>query len=423
MFSKFLLMMRDGKYYGPLIASYLAVAFVFVVNILMARMMGAQDFGVISIIIGWALLAATLGHAGMPALSLREMSSIDQSTHLKAGLVPTALMTVTLCTLTVGIPIAVAYNLTSGAAFLPNMLSSVAIVGLALASVYITLMSVVWRTMELPILSVVIDKVWRPAGFLVVLAVFFGSGLNSDQVIIGMLGFGLICAAAMAAHIHTRFADLTLGKIKDIPGAMKAGWSFWVSRFSPNVIKRSDIIILGLTQGPVATALYVVAQRFSELGTIAGASLNTIIGPKMSLQSGEADASVKKKGQIALLKESLILSILLGVPACLIIGVASDFALALMGQEFRSAKTALIILLVASLVVIAGRPSALLLGMSGREGVVAKINFVALVIHVILFSALSIIWGLEGAAFARLITLCGAHGSTMFVVFRSLKAQ
>lgn len=155
-----------------------------------------------------------------------------------------------------------------------------------------------------------------------------------------------------------------------------------------------DVLLVGVIAGSAAAGVYGSAARFVAAGVVVATALRIVVAPRFSALL--ARGRTAEVGQLYVVTARWIL--LLGSPVHLTLAVFAPTVLGWLGPEFTDGATALAILCAGSVVVLAaGNVQALLL-MSGGSGVGALNKAVVLVVNVVGNLLLVPRWGIEAAA-------------------------
>lgn len=155
-----------------------------------------------------------------------------------------------------------------------------------------------------------------------------------------------------------------------------------------------DVLLVGVIAGAAAAGIYGSAARFVAAGVVVATALRIVVAPRFSALL--AQGRVEEVGQLYAVTARWIL--LFGAPVYLSLAAFAPTVLGWLGEGFASGRTAMVVLCLGSVVVLAaGNVQALLL-MSGRSGLGAMNKAVVLVLNVVGNVALVPVWGIEAAA-------------------------
>ena len=170
------------------------------------------------------------------------------------------------------------------------------------------------------------------------------------------------------------------------------------------ILGKSDIVMLGAMRSGEDVGLYAASSRLAFLLVYVMMAAEIILAPIMArLYAKDGKERLQK-----ILTRAVRITFLSVLPFGLILIFAGGNILLLFGHEFMAAKKALLILAVGRLADVAAGSGALLLGMAGYERTVTIIFLGAALENVILNALLIPKYGIEGAAFALVISLVGA---------------
>ncbi len=170
----------------------------------------------------------------------------------------------------------------------------------------------------------------------------------------------------------------------------------WAVAVLSQVIQWSSQLILGSWSTSENVAFFATAQRTAMLTSFVLFAVNTIAAPKFAEMHAKGDTDGLKRMAIT----SVRLMLLAAVPALLIMLVFPEWLMAFFGEEFRAASTALIILALGQFVNIATGSVGYLLSMTGHERNVRNNVFISAFIGITLGLLLIPSYGLLGASIA-----------------------
>ncbi len=227
----------------------------------------------------------------------------------------------------------------------------------------------------------------------------------------------LSAPAAMAINVGAAAAALAVGicwlrkvlpsEVKQAQPEYKAGFNLkaafpmLIYGGMQIILGQTDIVMLGVMRSTEEVGLYAAASRLAYLLVYVMVAANIIMAPIMArLYTNGEKARLQK-----ILTRAIRIAFLTVLPFGLLMIFLGENILIVFGHDFVAAKTALIILAVGRLVDVALGSAALVLSMTGYERIVA-VTFTSIVlINVILNGFLIPRYGIEGAAFASIISL------------------
>jgi O-antigen/teichoic acid export membrane protein len=166
------------------------------------------------------------------------------------------------------------------------------------------------------------------------------------------------------------------------------------------LLKRTDLIMLGLLVGPEAAGTYGAAARVSELSYFGLQSANAIMAPLIAeLYHSDRHSDLQ---QIVTWTARGSFGLYLIVAAALV--GAGTYVLALFGDAFVAGYGALVLLLGGQFANTAAGSVGFLMMMTGHEKESAQILAVAVTINILLNYGLIPVYGLEGAGIATAST-------------------
>ena len=185
---------------------------------------------------------------------------------------------------------------------------------------------------------------------------------------------------------------------------LKAAFPMLVYGGMQIILGQTDIVMLGVMRNAEEVGLYAAASRLAYLLVYVMFATDIIMAPIMA----RLYANGEKARLQNILTRAVRIAFLTVLPFGLFLIFSGEKILIVFGHDFVAAKTALVILAVGRLVDVALGSAALVLSMTGYERIVA-VTFASLaMINVILNSFLIPRYGIEGAAFASIISLVAA---------------
>lgn len=166
------------------------------------------------------------------------------------------------------------------------------------------------------------------------------------------------------------------------------------------LIIRIDIIMLGSIAGRQQAGFYAAASRIADLVIFALAAANAVFAP--------AIASMHARGDMAKLQKILVLlakgMLLFTVPLVVAIGILGHSILGVFGNEYKMAYIPLLVLVAGQMVNALSGPVGYLLTMTGHQVQSLRILGLVAVINIVLNATLIPLYGMIGAAVATAVT-------------------
>ena len=399
-----------------------AVALALLVELLLTRTLGQEQYGVLSIGLSWLLILSIVGSFGMDTALVRFIP--DDLAHerygLAAGRISYAFRAMVSGGIVVGGMFAIgvwAFYPQSSSTLAPTLLVIAMLVPVQTANLHRV---GVLQGLKQPVLALLPDQVIRFSSFaLLLLALPLVVGKAS--AIHGAWATGISLLAALAAgqlflHRHSprtkQSAPPELHPRALWSIAIPLGWMTFMGLFA----SKADPAIIGWLAGPEEAALFSLADRISNLLLFGLVAVNAIAAPLIS----ELWATGHKKELQRVLSKAAIGIALYTLPLAMVIVVAAPFVLPLFGPGFEATYTPLCWLVAGqSMNALAGSVGYLMM-MTGNHRKAAQLLTIAAVMKLALNLVLVPLWGATGAAVGSVIMLVGWNGALLFVVVRKL---
>jgi O-antigen/teichoic acid export membrane protein len=408
------------------VGSYSAVrvaggGLLFVTQVLLARWMGAESFGIYSYAFAWASVLGTLAGIGLPGTSVRFIAQyLTASDHAKIrGLVRlckilTALSgTVVVAGGTFVVGVLVGESPYGG----PLMLAMLAVPAMAL----LNLDSSIARGFSWMALSPLALQIGRPAFLLLLgagLAYLFGETSASSFVLACVAAYVL---AWFAQHIVVgRRIEATLGG-----GSRTYETRIWLRVSVPLLLHSSaqmvlsnlDLVLVAAFLDASELGVYTAAVRIATLVSFAYMVSSMVAQPTIS--------SLHVRQQQEKLQSFVVLASRWAFLASFATGAAlicfGPFVLGLFGASFSHGYNALVILVLGHATAAAMGPVVGILIMTGHQDTVALVSGVSIVSAIVLNVVLIPLLGLAGAALANAINLVLSYFALLVMTGRLVK--
>ena len=179
----------------------------------------------------------------------------------------------------------------------------------------------------------------------------------------------------------------------------------WVVAILSQAVQWSSQIMLGAWSSAENVAFFATAQRTAMLTSFVLFAVNAIAAPKFAAMHAQGDLEGLKRTAIV----SVRLMLLAAIPALALMLVFPQWVMSFFGEEFRAASTALVILAMGQFVNIATGSVGYLLSMTGHERAVGNNAMISALIGIGLGWALIPAYGLLGASIATAIAIASQN--------------
>ena len=178
------------------------------------------------------------------------------------------------------------------------------------------------------------------------------------------------------------------------------------------IMQWTDTIMLGIFRTEKEVGIYNVALKLAALTSITLFAINTIAAPKFAEFWGKGDI----KGLKRVAQQSTKLIFWTSLPMLLSLWLFPSYILSIFGSEFKIGVTALIMLTLGQFINAISGSVGYILQMTGKQKVFQNIILTASIINIILNASLIPRFGMNGAAFASLISLAVINVIPFFLV-------
>ncbi len=199
---------------------------------------------------------------------------------------------------------------------------------------------------------------------------------------------------------------------------------YWLSLSIPFLLisimrvlgKQVDILLLGILLKPEATGIYSIVRRGAELTFIPIIAISATLGPVIAQISTKGDNEQLKLVVMRSSRMMLLTSLSIGIGLL----IFSNFFLSLYGEEFIVGTNAFAILIIGALLSIATGPVVLILMMTGHSRDAAMGTSIGAILSIVLNLLLIPRFNAEGAALATSISQLVMNLFMSWQIFRKL---
>ncbi len=380
-------------------------------QVALARILGAESFGVYVYALNCAKIAVLIGTLGFSTASVRFVA--EYISNEKWSLLKEYLRYSRRTTFILSIVVAVVFG--TGAFLIyapknPEQAWTFAIAAVVIPlSVQMKVGSAELRGLKHVVRARLPKSVALPS--VLVVAVFLSGGVLglSPTGVVGMSGYVIAVAGAMGLIDWFRTRSLPARVAATGGYSMKGRRAYWLKTARDMVLIagfnmilfRADTIMVGALVNPEAAGIYNVGSKIAHLLLFGLIAVNTILSPIASdlFSSGRTSElrNIVTRGAQASLAFSVVFIF------CLLI--FQNQVLKLFGEGFIEAKLAMWILVGGQLVNAAVGPAVVLLNMTGNQRTSAWILGGTSVVNISLNLFLIPLFGIEGAALSTAISL------------------
>ena len=383
----------------------------FIFFIMLARLLGVNDFGLYVLAWGWVRIMLNLAKAGFDVSATRFLPGFIAAQdwgrfhrywrYSHRAILICSIICALMCS-------AVVVVLNAADLIEQPLIFILAFAVLPLWAVTLYHQSVL-RAQKKIIAGLYIDSLVRPGLQLVLLIGLPAIGFTQDAMTaMTMTLVAFACAAAMSS-LHDILSVRFLPRSKDIQESTSTEHTEWrhmamtITLMASGVIimKQADIVMIGALLNTEATGLYSAASRIAALAGFVLMAVNLVAGPLIS--------GYHKKENHAAMQRMLSMSATLITMGTFSIALGlwlfDDVILSLYGEAFAHSKTAMHILLLGYVVNALTGPVGYVMMMTGHHVRAAQIYGSMIVVNIALNAGLIPILGIEGASIATTITM------------------
>jgi O-antigen/teichoic acid export membrane protein len=209
------------------------------------------------------------------------------------------------------------------------------------------------------------------------------------------------------------------GKVKFDKTYLTYSFTLVLAALMGVVINKIDIVMLGMMTANQEVGIYQITIQLSNVAAILLIVFNTVFAPRISNMFHESKYEELKNLYVKATRILSLLSII--VTSILILG--SSFFLNLFGEVFAQGQMSLILRTVGQFVNIAVGGVWFMLSMTGRPKFQMYANIVAFTMNIILNFVLIPKYGMNGAAFASMVTIIFMNIVGYIVVSRQFNVK
>jgi O-antigen/teichoic acid export membrane protein len=411
---------------GSCVNRALANGLMFVAQIVFARWLGLEGFGIYALALAWLGVLVMIGRLGFDLATVRFVATYygANAWPLLRGFLRAGRFTV------LGASVATGSALAAGAIWLKPALGGSLSNSLAIAGAVLPLLALVQleaaalRGLGRVILGDVPFSIGHPLlllfGFLAAV-MWTGASASAETVLLAYLG--------ATAVVLTWLRVLMSRHLTAIPGdtELQFRWREWLTTAPAMmlitgfgvVLNQSSTIIVGAVSGSAAASIFGASSRIASILQIIVFSLIAVIGPLA--------AKLATRGEFAKLQRAIDVGVttVFGAAVGTTIGlvVLGRWVLGLFGTDFVAGYEVLLILVAGQLCAAAVAPAGILLNMTGHQNTSARILAAAAILNLAFCTALAWAYGVNGAAVSTALSTAGLGGAMAIAAHRHLNLR
>lgn len=384
-----------------------------VTTVLLARVLGAEGYGIYAFTLGWVFILGMPMQMGLPTLLMRQVAiyrSDNDSARLK-GIVRFAFRLIALGGLVIGVLCAgvAGYLALSGQwpAGTTPLLAGAAFVLLCLLGLMAVYRSIIGG-FENVVAGNLPDTLVRPALFLLAIAALSPFLALDPGLVMALHALAALVAVALGWSMASRRMRQIVQAKPSQPAVFETRawlaslWPMTLIAGAATINSRLDIAMLGTLTGPASVAIYDIGAKVGGLLMITQALLNASIAPRIArLYAGgnlaEVQSLMVQACRLSFMPSALLLAgIWFGGPYVFPV---------LFGQEFEPSQTVAVIVASGFLFSTGVGAVGTLLNMSGHERITAAMISISAASNAVLNAILIPIYGAYGAAVSTTFTV------------------
>jgi O-antigen/teichoic acid export membrane protein len=380
----------------------------FITSIFLSRILGASGYGVYAYSVVWLNILMIPATLGLPELIVREVAVCKTQGSLEVFqglLLWSNRMVLGVSVVIVFLAAFIAVTIVPHNDSTALIVFLVAILSLPLAALTSIRQSTL-QGLHKVVVSQLPEFLIQPFLFLLLLSstYFFAQVKINPIWVIGFRVATVSIAFTIGSFILIKVLPSDLNKVQ--PDYQKV--TYWLRGILPFMLisstaiinTRTDAVMLGAIQGTESVGIYTVATRGADLVAITLLAISQSIKPNLA----SLYASNRHNELQQLVTKSARLTALGSLPIALGFIVFGYQYLSLFGIEFTRGQTALSLLSLGQFMSACIGSVGLLLGMTGHERDTSICVAISAVANIILNWWLIPIWGINGAAFATLVS-------------------
>lgn len=399
-------------------------ALAFGVQLLLARLMTVDDYGVYALAITWANALVVLAGFGMPMAAIRFVS--EHQARVNDGLMIGFVRFGYLATVLSAISVAAA--LATTVLLLDRQLSPqtqaafvVAALIIPVNALYVftgSILQALRRIMQTEGPQQVLRPLLTVIGIGTIVAVSGSAAVDPVSAMWITLAASLLVLLVMWILLRRTFPRRA---VRPIPSYEPRNWlamgaSYLVLLGSAFLNERTDVLMIGILLGSGEAGIYSVASRNAQLLAFGLASANALLGPLTARFNAQENVGELQR----VVTQGARIACLISFPAGIVLLLFGNWILGLFGDAFTAGYGALVYLVSAQIILAALGSVGGTLALIGHSRIVARALLGGVTVNILLNLLLIPLFGQVGAALATMLSVVGTNGLLVIVAWRRL---
>jgi len=395
----------------------------FLSQILLARWMGRDSFGIYSYAWAWVAVLASVAGLGLGGASVRFLASyrVQNDAARIRGLIQFG----TIVTLASASAIAMVGLLSSEFAVKHSpYLGSLQIAFLAIPALALLLLDAAYaRGFTWMAVSAVAEQIGRPLVLILLgwlwVSAHGGTSAASWVALCAVSYF----AAALAQHriVRSRISgEIGAGPSEyETTAWLRVSFAMLLVNAAQIIRMNTDLILVGTMLGPAEVGVYTAAVRAATLVSFVLTVASLVAQPRMVAMHAQGRRDELRKFVGSTTRSIFVVSLLLGGG----LAVFGERVLGFFGSEFVGGYQALLVLIAGHVLAAASGPLTSLLAMTGHHGRAAAVHGVSTLTNALLIVVLVPRLGIVGAALATSLNLALTQVALIVAARQRLRAS
>lgn len=277
------------------------------------------------------------------------------------------------------------------------------------------------RALQKPFFSELYRNIYRHLSFLILATIIFFSNQTSWLTHAFLASF-FVLALTSSIRVYSAFREYKTYKIQELyshKAIFIVSYPMALSSISYFLMQSIDVVLLSKFSTFETVAYYAAAVKIATITSLVLLSVNIIAGPKIAEFYTQND----KEGIKTIVKKSSRLILMFSIPAILFLFVFSEFILSLFGEQFIKAKYVLWVLLLGQLIRSLSGPIVIYMNMTGKQNKMHQFLFLGLGINILLNWIFIPMFGMQGAAYATVISIIVWSGIAVAYAYKKDKIK